>query len=122
MRAIVPAALLGLALSLTACGVRSELTPKQEAEYEALTAEKAQLAKRRSKAKARSQRAFTDLGQAEKKKKVAFRNVAVCGAEAKGQSFGPFPWGQKKRARLKSKGAVKVAGVSCGAYRVEVVK
>lgn len=115
------AAVAWLGLSLVGCG-GSQLKPNQQREYDALTAEQAQIKKKQGQAKARADRAFRDLGAAEKKHRQVFKHAVLCGASAKGQSFGPFPWGGKRRARLDDAGSATVSGQRCAVYRLKVVK
>jgi len=116
-------ALFGLALitGLAGCG-GSELKPDQQKEYDRLQDEKRSIDSRIGKEQARSEKAFRDLGAAEKRKRRAYKHMVMCGARADGQAFGPFPWGQKRTAKLDPSGTIKVSGTACRVYKFEVVK
>ncbi len=119
----LPRALLGLACFavLTACG-GTELRPEQQKEYEKLQAERQDINRRIGSATRRSEKAFRDLGAAEKKNKRAFRDLVMCGADAEGQTFGPFPWGKKRRAKLSASGTARISGLRCDRFKFKVVR
>lgn len=121
IRALCGLALLAPPALATGCG-GSELKPDQQREYDTLQAERRDISGRLGAAQRRSEKAFRDLGAAEKRKKIHYKHMVLCGARAEGQRFGPFPWGQKKTAKLKFDRSIKVSGASCGYYEFRVVK
>ena len=116
----VALAVLSMSVSV-GCG-GSELKPTQQREYDKLKAEQSTISKSIGATTRRADKAFNDLGAAEKRKKLVFKQVVLCGATASNQTFGPFAWGKKRRAKLLSKGNKSVSGQSCQAYDLKVVK
>lgn len=112
---------LWLAVGLIGCG-GSELRPDQQRQYDKLRAEKSSIAQKKGAAQRRADKAFNNLGAAEKRKRMAYKDVVVCGKSADNQIFGSFPWGKKKKAKLVKKGTTKISGKTCKTYRLKVVK
>ena len=106
-------------LTLAGCG-GSQLTPKQQTEYDRLKKEQASNRKKIGAANAAADKAYRDAGAAEKRSRQVYKGVLVCGGSANGHYFGSMPFRGKKKATFVSKRSKTVSGVKCETYQVSV--
>ena len=101
----------------------TQLNPEQQAEYDALDGQSAELRQRLSAANRKNESTFKRLGRLEAKHKAVTQAALGCGVEPTNQAFRlPFVHKKGYRAKLVRKGDRRVGETECLKYRVKVVK
>jgi hypothetical protein len=111
------------AFLMVGCG-GSQLTPKQQSEFDALGTKSSELRSRLGKESSKTESMFRRLGKLEAKEKAVAKTSLGCGVDAAKNRIGPLPFVHKKGYRVKlSPGSKRtVGGQKCVEYTLKVVK